>query len=151
MAELPSNFEQLKKLDKKSLKQIHMAGTCPDLADLQGVAKGIVFDPNWFEYLRLWRGKAFGRSDSGEVQGKNILGVGLVSFRKYCFNVTIETSAFSDRRVAYINHDHDENPDWVRRFHDEMVELQPGFYLACSHYQLGDTLRYMSYFAFDFR
>lgn len=151
MTDLPSSFEQLMPLDRKTLRKIHEAGKCPDLNDIEGVAKGIILDPVWFECLRLWRGKAFSKSAAGDVEGKNILGVGLISFQRYRFNVTSGKSAFSDQRVAFLNHDHEENPDWVRRFHDEMVELQPGFYLACSHYKARDSLRYMSYFAFDFR
>lgn len=151
MNELPSNFEQLKRLDRRSLKAIHMTGCCPNLSDLHGIAKGTVLDPIWFEYLRLWRGKAFSKRTSGEVYGKNIVGIGLISLQKYDFDVRIVKSAFGDRQVAYLDHDQATNPGWVRRFHDEMVELHPGFYLACSHYKMGETLRYMSYFAFDFR
>lgn len=151
MTEVPNSFEQLKSLDRKALKRVYASGTCPNLDDLKGAAKGVVLDPKWFDYIRLWRGKHFSRSGAGEVKGKNILGIGLFSYQKYQFDVSIERSLFSDRNIAYINHDYPVNPAWVRRFHDEMVELHPGFYLACSHYSLNNSLRYMSYFAFDFR
>lgn len=54
--------------------------------------------------------------------------------------------------AAYGRMDHDlpGNPGWVRRFHDEMVEMKPGLYLTSSHWKTAGRLRYLSYFAFSF-
>ena len=43
--------------------------------------------------------------------------------------------------------DHASNPPYVRRFHDELVEIEDGLYLATSHHRNGDDLRYLCHFA----
>ena len=57
---------------------------------------------------------------------------------------------FSDQKVLIINHDLSTNPSWVRRYHDEMVQIDPHIYLATSYYRMGEKLKFVSYFAFDF-
>lgn len=148
--DLPSSLDVLEQMSKADLKEVHSKGKCPNISSLNGIAKGIILDPQWFESMHLWRGKVFNLSSAGDVSGFNRMGVGSFEYLRYRFNVRIGQSAFSDRNVIFLDHDLPENPYWVRIFHDELVEMREGLYLASSHLRIGKKLRYVSYFAFDF-
>jgi hypothetical protein len=74
-------------------------------------------------------------------------GTGPVEIRRYRFTARVAPSLFSDRDVIFLDHDDPENPPYIRRFHDELVAVDEGLYLAASHYQPGDDLRYLCHFA----
>lgn len=146
---LPTSFQQLKTMDLPALRAAHEQGRCPELSALDGVADGLILDPVWFEKMRLWRGKIF-KCDADKTTGINRLGVGRFEFTRYRFVARKTQSAFSHRQVILLDHNQKENPWWVRRYHDELVEMRSGLYLTCSHLRINGQLRYASYFAFDF-
>ena len=49
--------------------------------------------------------------------------------------------------MIFLDHDNPSNPERVRRFHDELVRIEDGLYLATSHYRTGDELGYLCHFA----
>lgn len=147
---MPQNFAALARLNRQQLQTLHAQGSCPDPNLLNGIAKGMVLDPIWFERLHLWRGKVFHHAHDGTIGGVNRLGVGAFEYLRYRFELSVGQSAFSDRQVILLNHDLPENPYHVRIFHDELVQLQPQLFLASSHLKIAGKLRYISYFAFDF-
>ena len=79
--------------------------------------------------------------------GLNRLGVGPMEIRRYRFTARVARSLFSDRDVIFLDHDDPGNPASVRRFHDELVAIEEGLYLATSHYRTGERLRYLCHFA----
>ncbi|OTG77106.1 hypothetical protein B9T26_00555 [Acinetobacter sp. ANC 4169] len=103
----------------------------------------------WFARLKLWRGKVFQISTGGELTGLNRLEVGKLEIQRYSFKAQIGKSLFNDQPVLIINHNLANNPLWVRRYHDEMVQISSHIYLATSHYKIGNKLKFVSYFAFD--
>ncbi|NNG83327.1 hypothetical protein [Acinetobacter sp. ANC 5378] len=143
-------LEDLKTLNIKDLNQLFKIGTCPKIESLNGSAKGRVIKPVWFKRLNLWRGKVFNLSSTGELTGLNRLGIGQIETQRYQFNARTGKSLFSDQDVLIINHDLSANPNWVRRYHDEMVQIDTHIYLATSYYRVGKKLKFVSYFAFDF-
>ncbi|MDE2421292.1 MAG: hypothetical protein KGO49_08965 [Gammaproteobacteria bacterium] len=147
---LPDSFEALSALDLRRLRQVHSNGRCPDISDLNGIAEGLILDPSWFERMRIWRGKVFQLAGQDRISGINRLGIGPFEFRRYRFTARKTRSVFSDRDIILLDHDRSDNPWWVRRYHDELVEMRPGLYLTCSHLRINGQLRYVSYFAFDF-
>ena len=80
----------------------------------------------------------------------NRLVIGKIETQRYQFNAHIGKSLFSDQDVLIINHNLSANPNGVRRYHDEMVQIDTDLYLATSHYRIGKKLKFVSYFAFDF-
>lgn len=130
-------LDRLARLDRDALDALHRGGTCPDPADLGGVLDGAVLtgplSASPWRQLRVWRGKVATVAD-GRVSGVNRLGVGPVESRRFTFTARVVDSSFSPRRVLLLDHDAAGNPGWVRRFHDELVELAPGVYLATSHH-----------------
>jgi hypothetical protein len=151
-AELPhrENLETLAALGHKELRDLHERGSCPTLEHFKGVAAGKILHPRYANAPRLWRGKVFDHVD-GVLGGLNRIGMGPFEFRRYRFVARIATSAFGPRQVVWLDHDRAGNPAWVRRFHDEVVQIAPGLYLASSHILSGGRLRYAGYFALDLR
>lgn len=147
----PVSLSDLSILDRGRLKALHAHGTCPDVNSLVGIADGLILPKAGVGRLRLWRGKVFHREADGIAGGHNRLGVGPFEFRRYRFIASQKRSSFSNRDVVFINHDLPGNPSWVRRFHDELVEITPGLYLATSHITVSGELRFMSHFALDLR
>lgn len=97
--------------------------------------------------LRLWRGKVFEHNKHNAVTGFNRLGVGPLEVKRFQFTARVAQSLFSDREVVFLDHDSANNPGYVRRFHDELVAIDEGLYLATSHYREGERLRYLCHFA----
>lgn len=143
-------LNDLKRFNIKELNQLFKTGRCPKIESLNSSAKGIVIKPAWFKRLNLWRGKVFNILATGELTGLNRLGIGKIETQRYQFNAHIGKSLFSAQDVLIINHDLSVNPNWVRRYHDEMVQIDAHIYLATSHYRIGKKLKFVSYFAFDF-
>lgn len=143
-------IDDLKNLNLKALNQLFKTGRCPKIEALNGSAKGMVIKPAWFQRLNLWRGKVFNLASTGELTGFNRIGIGKLETQRYQFNARIGKSLFSDQQVLIINHDLSANPNWVRHYHDEMVQIDPHIYLATSYYRMGEKLKFVSYFAFDF-
>jgi len=81
------------------------------------------------------------------VSGLNRLGFGPLETRRYSFTARLARSLFGDREVIFLDHDIPSNPSRVRRFHDELVRIEDGLYLATSYYRHGDDLRYLCHFA----
>lgn len=133
------------------LRELHRAGTCPPLSDLDGVIDGVVLNGRlaapFVRHLRLWRGKVFERDEHGAVTGLNRLGIGPLELRRYRFTARVAPSLFDGRDVVFLDHDRSDNPARIRRFHDELVEIEPGLYLATSHYRTGADLTYLCHFA----
>jgi hypothetical protein len=142
---------RLASLRGADLRDLHVNGTCPPVEDLHGVMDGVVLNGRlgapFVRELGLWRGKVFDRDDLGKVTGLNRLGFGLIEIRRYRFTARVAASLFGDRDVVRLDHDLPNNPSRVRRFHDELVEVEPGLYLATSHYRTGDDLKYLCHFA----
>lgn len=78
------------------------------------------------------------------VTGFNRLGVGRLEVNRFQFTARVAQSLFSDREVVFLDHDSANNPGYVRRFHDELVAIDEGLYLATSHYREGERLRYLT-------
>lgn len=106
--------------------------------------------------LGVWRGKVFSRDASGQVGGLNRLGLGPLEVRRFRFTARIAPSLFGERDVVFLDHDSPANPAYVRRFHDELVQVEEGLWLATSHLRRGghpgdghpgDGLRYVCHFA----
>jgi len=145
-----SSRQRLSDLRGQDLAQLHSEGTCPEPTALSGVLDGAVLTGGLsipgIRELRLWRGKAFDH-DSDTVTGLNRLGAGPLEVRKYRFVARRAKSLFGDRDVVWLDHDRETNPGYVRRFHDELVQVDDGLYLATSHHRSGDDLRFLCYFA----
>lgn len=142
---------KLNNLKTNELKSRFDLGKCPDLKALNGIAQGIIITPKWFKILNIWRGKVFHHSQSGEVFGFNRIGIGSLEILKYHFTTRLEQSLFDNKKVLIIDHNHLQNPKWVRRYHDEAIEIAPHVYLAKSYYPRNGKLRLVSYFVLDFR
>ncbi len=147
-----SRLEPLRGAD---LRELHANGTCPPLDELHGAMDGAVLTGRLaaplVRPLRLWRGKVFDPGPDGTVTGRNRLGFGPLEIRRYRFTARVAPSLFGDREVVFLAHDRPENPARIRRFHDELVEIEPGLYLATSHYRTGEDLRYLCHFALSAR
>lgn len=145
-----SSAERLATLRGADFRLLHTEGTAPSLESLDGVIDGTVLNGQLgrplVRELRLWRGKVF-EHDAGTVAGLNRLGLGPLEVRRYRFEARIAGSLFSDREVLLLDHDEPANPPYVRRFHDELVEVEEGLYVATSHHWSGDRLRYLCHFA----
>lgn len=146
----PPPAARLRALRGRDLEALHLSGQCPDPDELGGLMGGAVLTGKLalpgIRSLRVWRGKAFDRR-GGEIGGLNRLGLGPIETRRYRFVVRRGTSRFADRDVLLLDHDHPGNPDWIRRFHDELVRVEPGLFLATSHHRYGDGLRFLAHFA----
>jgi len=142
---------RLASLRGTNLRELHAKGICPPVKDLHGAIDGIVLNGRLgaplIRELGLWRGKVFDRDEHGTVTGLNRLGVGPIEIRRYRFTARVAPSLFDDRDVVLLDHDRPENPAKVRRFHDELVEIEQGLYLATSHYRTGEDLKYLCHFA----
>lgn len=143
-------MKQMAGMSTEELDQIHAGGSCPHPDDLQGVARGRVFNLPALSPFRLWKGKVFRKNDQGQIGGLNRIGIGPAEVRRYRFIVRIGDSAFSDRKVVLLDHDLPGNPRQYQIFHDELVQLDTGLYLASSHIRKGDSLKYVCHFALDF-
>lgn len=144
-------LKALARLRREQLAELHAQGTCPSLTMLTGVGDGLVLTVPVMRGLRLWRGKVFDRSDEGAVTGLNRLGIAGYEKRRYPFQARIAESAFSDRQVLLLDHDRWENPVYIRRFHDEVVQMDGDTLLATSHYNVAGKLRLLAYFAIQLR
>lgn len=147
-AVMPLCLDRLAGLGHQALRALHDAGRCPDPDDFAGVAEGRILHPRYGDLLRLWRGKVF--DHDGRGGGCNRLGIGSFEFRRYRFGARVARSVFRDREILLLDHDRTDNPVWVRRFHDEVVQVRPGLYLASSHFRIQGRLRYAAYFALSF-
>lgn len=136
------------------LAGLHAAGTVPDLSVLDGVMDGAVLTGSLtlpgLRNVGLWRGKVLEQTSHGP-RGVNRLGVGSLELRRFHFAARVDTSHFGDREVVLLDHDNPANPDYVRRFHDELVQVDDGLFLATSHYRVADGLRELCYFALSTR
>lgn len=142
---------RLRQLRGGDLDELHARGICPPVTDLHGSIDGAVLTGRVaapvIRELRLWRGKVFERDEHGTVSGLNRLGLGPIEIRRYRFTARVAPSLFDDREVVLLDHGRPENPARVRRFHDELVQIDDGLYLATSHYRTGDELAYLCHFA----
>jgi hypothetical protein len=141
-----SPMARLTALRGANLHDLQATGTCPSPEHLQGVIDGLVLTSPVMRGLRLWRGKVFETGAGRQVTGLNRLGVGPVEVRRYGFTALVGPSLFSDREVLLLDHDHPANPSYIRRFHDELVQIDEGLYLATSHYRVSARLRYVCHF-----
>lgn len=142
---------RLESLRGTDLHTLHASGARPDPVDLHGVLDGVVLSGHLSSFgvrsLRVWRGKVFTHHADG-VTGVNRLGLGPLEVRRFAFCARIAPSAFGDREVVFLDHDLPGNPNSVRRFHDELVRIEDGLYLASSHHRQPDgTLRFLCHFA----
>ena len=128
----------LARLSVQQLATLHEAGTTPRLHELDGTLDGRVLNGTLghpvLRPLRLWRGKVFDRRDDGTVSGFNRLGLGPAEVRRFRFHARLAPSQFGDREVVVLDHDNEDNPQVVRRFHDELVQVGDGLFLATSHH-----------------
>jgi hypothetical protein len=135
----------------QDLRALHTGGSVPSLDELSGSIDGAVLNGQLGRLLvrdlRLWRGKLFEHDTNDAVTGFNRLGIGPLEIKRFQFTARVAPSVFSDREVVFLDHDNDNNPGYVRRFHDELVAIDEGLYLATSHYRDGDRLRYLCHFA----
>lgn len=142
---------RLATLRGQDLRALHAGGSIPSLDELNGSIDGAVINGQLgrplVRDLRLWRGKLFERHDHGTVTGLNRLGLGPLEVKRFRFTARVAQSLFSDREVVFLDHDNAHNPGSVRRFHDELVAIDEGLYLATSHYRNGEGLRYLCHFA----
>jgi len=150
IAAMPLTFtalDDLAGLKRDRLTELHSSGECPDLAVLQGRAGGIVLTVPVVRGLRLWRGKVFTSTPEGGVGGLNRLGAANWETLRCAFVARIGESRFADRQVVLLDHDQPGNPPYIRRFHDEMVQLSDTLFLATSHIRALGQLRYVCHFA----
>ena len=139
-------MHSLNALSYKELRELHLRGTCPQADAFNGVADGQILGGGLLSRLKIWRGKAFEMQTNGVPQGLNRIGVGPWEFRKYRFTAYVGRSAFSQRDVLLLDHDHDGNPAWVRSYHDELVQVGDNLYLATSHQKVNGKLAFRAYF-----
>lgn len=142
----PHAARRLETLSSHELKALHERGTCPDPGDLGGVMSGVVLASAVPRRLQPWRGKVLEQRASGEVIGLNRIAVGPTEILRYRFTATRARSAFGERDVVLLDHGTSTNPVWIRRFHDELVQIEPGLFLATSHYQAAGRLRLVAFF-----
>ncbi len=142
---------RLAALRGQDLRALHARGSVPSLDELEGSIDGAVLNGRLGQplvrELRLWRGKTFEHDTTDAVTGLNRLGVGPLEIKRFRFTARIAQSLFSDREVVFLDHDNPANPGYVRRFHDELVAIDEGLYLATSHHRDGERLRYLCHFA----
>ncbi|GAA4807930.1 hypothetical protein ACFQ0K_02500 [Nocardioides caeni] len=142
---------RLATLRGQDLRALHAGGSVPSLDELSGSIDGAVLNGGLgrplVRDLRPWRGKLFEPDDHGTVTGFNRLGVGPLEVKRFRFTARVAKSLFSDRDVVFLDHDNANNPGYIRRFHDELVAIDEGLYLATSHYRDGERLRYLCHFA----
>lgn len=138
---------RLERLRDQDLGALHAAGVAPDPTALRGVLDGLVLTSPLMRELRLWRGKVFESAADGTVGGLNRIGLGSLEGRRYRFTAYVGPSLFADRDVLLLDHDTAANPPYIRRFHDELVQIEDGLFLATSHYRLKGELRFAAYFA----
>lgn len=147
---MTASRDRLSRLRGQDLAQLHAEGACPDPATLRGVFDGAVLSGGLstpgIRQLGLWRGKVFDH-EAETTGGLNRIGVGPLELRKYRFVARRARSLFSDRDLVWLDHDREANPSYVRRFHDELVQVDDGLYLATSHHRSGGDLRFLCYFA----
>lgn len=143
-------LNDLASLNRKALMQLHRNGNCPRLEALNGRAQGRILDSRVLQAIGVWRGKEFHCSPDGTVVGMNRIGFGPVVLERYRFSARVAPSAFGAQKVVFIDHDNARNPGWVRRFHDELVQVGSGLYLGCSHLKINGQLKYAGYFALQF-
>lgn len=108
---------------------------------------GLVLTSTVMRELRLWRGKVFEPQADGCVGGLNRLGLGPIEVRRYRFRAYVGPSLFADRSVLLLDHDTAANPPYIRRFHDELVQIDDAVFLATSHYRVKGEQRFAAYFA----
>ena len=146
-----SPHSRLATLRGQDLRALHAQGSAPSLDELNGSIDGAVLNGQLgrplVRDLHLWRGKLFEHDKHNAVTGLNRLGVGPLEIKRFQFAARVAQSLFSDREVVFLDHDNDNNPGYVRRFHDELVAIDQGLYLVTSHYRDGDRLRYLCHFA----
>lgn len=149
MSSLPRS--RLAALRGQDLRALHAQGTVPSLDELRGSIDGAVLNGRLGQPLvrdlRLWRGKVFERDTNDAVTGFNRVGIGPLEIGRFQFTARVAQSLFSDREVVFLDHDNANNPGYVRRFHDELVSIDEGLYLATSHYRDGERLRFLCHFA----
>lgn len=146
---------RLAELARADLRALHREGTLPDLDRLDGVLDGAILNGSFaappLKQLRTWRGKVFTREDDGTIRGRNRLGLGPLEVRRLDFTARVAPSRFDDREVVLLDHEGQGNPMVVQRFHDELVQVDDGVFLATSHHRsdLGPdpVVRYLCHFA----
>lgn len=139
--------DRLRTLSPAELGALHETGVCPAPEELLGTLDGEVLDTTLLRVLHPWKGKVVERDDTGIIGGRNRIGVGPLEIRRFRFTALVGRSLFGDRDVLLLDHDHAGNPAWVRRFHDELVRIEDGLYLATSHHGQAGELRRVAYFA----
>ncbi|WP_069164686.1 hypothetical protein [Nocardia altamirensis] len=137
---------RLNSLRGQELSRLHATGTAPEPGELDGVLDGTVLTPPVIGALALWRGKSVTTSQ-GKTAGLNRIGLGPLELRRYHFTTRIGQSAFTGRAVLLLDHNLPANPFYIRRFHDELVRVDAGLYLATTHYLIKNRLRFVCYFA----
>ena len=147
---------RLQDLRGEDLATLHADGVAPDPRELHGVLDGVVLggalDHPALRPLRLWRGKVVDEHVAGRpVTGRNRIGLGPGEVRRFTFEARAATSLFSEREVVRLDHDRPGNPAAVRRFHDELVRIEPGLFLATSPHRASldpaSPLRFLCHFA----
>ena len=128
------------------LRNLHSSGWCPVPQRLTGVAEGLVLTQAASQ-ARIWRGKVFDRGPGNTVIGLNRIGLGSLESWRYRFTARIGRSLFADRDVLLLDHYNQDNPFYVRRFHDELVQIDQQRFLATSHYRWRGQWRFLCYFA----
>ena len=145
-----SSINKYEILNGSELKKLFLNSECGLLEDIHGPANGKVLFPIWFKKLDLWRGKIFHFSHQNGLTGMNRLGVLNAEILRYRFKGSIKKSLFFDKDVIVIDHNLEFNPNWVRRYHDELVKLDDQIYLGMSYYKKSKGLEFVSYFILDF-
>ena len=138
--------QRLTPLLDADLHSLHRAGWCPLPQRLTGAADGLVLSPA-APVARLWRGKVFDSGPGNTVSGLNRIGLGSIELRRYRFTARTSRSLFADRDVLILDHDRPNNPSYIRRFHDELVQIDAERFLATSHYRVQDRWRFLCFFA----
>ena len=145
-----SNINKYDILNSSELKELFLNSECGFIEDIHGPANGKVLFPIWFKKLDLWRGKIFHFSHQNGLTGMNRLGVLNAEILRYRFKGSIKKLLFFDKDVIVIDHNLEFNPNWVRRYHDELVKLDDQIYLGMSYYKKSKGLEFVSYFILDF-
>ncbi|SHU55459.1 Uncharacterised protein [Mycobacteroides abscessus subsp. abscessus] len=128
------------------LAGMHGRGHCPTPQQLTGIADGLVLPPATV-VAGLWRGKVFSHGPDDTVTGMNRIGVGKLELHRYRFTARVSKSLFADRDVVLLDHDNPANPPYIRRFHDELVQIDRQRFIATSHYWWHGRWRFVCFFA----
>ncbi len=99
----------------------------------------------------VWDGKSFKAESDVTGTGINRVAVPGVLGRQrlFPFETLIGPSSLDSRRAVILNYDLRENPNYIRKIHDEVREVSPGLYLGPAMWKGASGNTTVLWFALD--